>query len=323
MLAAVCVGISLACIVLPTAMRQNAAAALRTTVVAPLASLQARSELSRRAFLSRDASVRVADSVTVRSQRLLGVESENERLRQLLGLGAGLKWGFVPAEVLQGRGLGDEFTVTLSAGREEGVEMLAPVVAPEGLVGMVERVDRSFSLAILWPHPEFRVSAMSADESAYGIVSSHSSAGAARYLLELRSVPFRTPLKAGAQIVSSGLGGVYPRGIPIGSVVSELRTPEGITRSYLLRPVVRLPDVTSVMVLRPERVKAGVQGVWKVGAQADSATKGVMTAADSLMKVAALRAAAAVHVADSVSQAAAIKAAVAAALAKADSGRKP
>jgi rod shape-determining protein MreC len=286
-LAAVCVGVSLACIVLPSAMRENAAAALRTTVVAPLASLQARAEQSRRAFQTRDAAVHVADSVTLRSQRLTGVESENERLRRLLGLGAALRWGFVPAEVLQGRGLGDEFTVTLSVGRDAGVELLAPVVAPEGIVGMVERVDRSFSLAILWPHPEFRVSAMAADESAYGIVSSHPSSGAARYLLELRSVPMRTPLKAGASIVSSGLGGVFPRGIPVGTVVSEMRTAEGITRSYLLRPVVRLSDIASVMVLRAERVKAGVAGVWQVGASADSAAKGVVSGADSIAKASA------------------------------------
>lgn len=285
-LVAACAGISLVCIVLPPAMRDDAAAALRTTIVAPLASLQARAEQSRRAFLTRDAVVRVADSVTLRSLRLGGVESENAQLRRLLGLGAGLTWGFVPAEVLQGRGLGDEFTVTLSAGADAGVEKLSPVVAPEGLVGVVERVDRSFAMAILWPHPEFRVSAMSVDESAYGIVSSHSSTGAARYLLELRSVPIRTPLKVGAQIVSSGLGGVFPRGIPIGTVVAELRAPEGITRSYLLRPVVRLADIASVMVLRPVRVRAGVTGVWQLGTSADSAARGVVAAGDSLAKAA-------------------------------------
>jgi len=295
-------------------MRNNAAAALRTTVVAPLAGLQSRAEQSRRAFLTRDAAVHVADSVTLRSQRLTGVESENERLRLLLGLGAALHWGFVPAEVLQGRGLGDEFTVTLSAGGNSGVEVLSPVVAPEGLVGMVERVDPNVSLAILWPHPEFRVSAMAADESAYGIVSSHASTGAARYLLELRSVPIRTPLKAGALIVSSGRGGVFPRGIPVGTVVSEMKTPEGITRSYLLRPVVRLPDIASVMVLRADRAKAGVTGVWQLGASADSATKGVVTAADSLARAAR---------ADSAARAARIDSLARARAARADTGRKP
>src|SRR5580704_19779653 len=99
--------------------------------------MQVRAELSRRAFLAHDAALRTVDSVTLRSQRLTGVEEENERLRKLLGLGSALKWGFIPAEALQGRGLGDDFTVTLSAGTSAGVAREAPVVTTEGLVGMV------------------------------------------------------------------------------------------------------------------------------------------------------------------------------------------
>lgn len=281
-MAAVCGAAALVCLVLPASSRSNAASALRVSVVAPLADLQEKAELSRRAFLAHDAAVRVADSVTLRSQRLVGVEEENERLRKLLGLASAVKWGFVPAEALQGRGVGDEFTVPLSAGRRAGVVPLSPVVVSEGLVGFVERVDESLSIAILWPHPDFRVSAMAADGSAYGIVAAHAGSGAARYLLELRSVPLRSSLKAGTLIVSSGLGGVYPKGVPIGTVVSELRTPEGYARSYLVRPAVRLPDVTSVLILLPSRVSAGMQNVWQLATATDSAVKGAAAAGDSL-----------------------------------------
>jgi rod shape-determining protein MreC len=281
-LAALCGATALMCLILPPAMRGGAAASIRGTVVAPLASLQQRAELSRRAFLAHDDAVRVADSVTLRSQRLEGVTQENERLRRLLGLGAAVKWGFVPAEVLQGRGLGDEYTVTLTAGRRAGVAPLSPVVAPEGLVGMVERVDEGLSLAIIWPHPDFRVSAMAADGSAFGIVTAHLAPGAARYYLELRSVPIRSNLRPGMLVVSSGLGGVYPRGIPIGSVVAELKSTEGWARSYLVRPAVRLPDIASILILKPERVRAGFENVWQLGAAADSATKGVVAAGDSV-----------------------------------------
>lgn len=281
-LAAACGVAAFVCLILPMPMRSNAAAALRSTVVRPLASLQERAELSRRAFLAHDDALRLTDSVTLRAQRLSGVEDENGRLRKLLGFAAAVKWGFVPAEVLQGRGLGDETTITLSAGKRAGVEPLSPVVSPEGLVGMVERVDNAMSLAILWPHPDFRVSAMAADGSTFGIVTAHLGPGAERYLLELRSVPMRTQLKPGVVIVSSGLGGVYPRGIPIGTVLSELKTPEGWARSYLVRPVVKLPDITSVMILKPERVRAGLENVWQSGGATDSAMKKVVMAGDSL-----------------------------------------
>ncbi|MGH7653518.1 MAG: rod shape-determining protein MreC [Gemmatimonadaceae bacterium] len=284
-LAAACGVAALVCLVLPASSRSAAAASLRTTVVAPLASMQVKAELARRAFLAHDVAARLADSVTLRSQLLTGVEYENDRLRKLLGLGAALKWGFIPAEALQGRGLGDDFSVTLSAGRSAGVDSMSPVVTTEGLVGMVERVDNSFSLAIFWPHPDFRVSAMSADGSVFGIVTGHLGEGATRYYLELHSVPLRTPLKAGALVVSSGLGGVYPRGLPIGVVVSEMKTTEGFAKSYLLRPMVSPPDISSVFILTPARVRAGVENVWSTPAKADSARKAIVGAGDSVRRV--------------------------------------
>jgi rod shape-determining protein MreC len=102
----------------------------------------------------------------------------------------------------------------------------------------------------------------------------------------------RTQLKPGAVIVSSGLGGVYPRGIPIGTVLSELKTAEGWARSYLVRPVVKLQDITSVMILKPERVRAGLDNVWQNGAAADSAMKRVVIAGDSVTAAARTAAAA-------------------------------
>lgn len=281
-LAVACGVAALACLVLPATTRSAAAAALRTTVVAPLAALQVKAELSRKAFLAHDAALRVVDSVALRSQLLTGVEEENERLRKLLGLGSALKWGFIPAEALRGRGLGDDFTVTLSAGRSAGVEALSPVVTTEGLVGMVERADNSLSLAIFWPHPDFRVSAMAADGSAFGIVTAHRGEGASAYYLELHSVPLRSPLKAGTLVVSSGLGGVWPRGIPVGIVVSELKTTEGFAKSYLVRPMVSLPDISSVFILTPDRARAGVDNVWATGVNVDSVRKTLVAAGDSL-----------------------------------------
>ena len=275
-----CVLLSLVALVLPAPIRSAVAGALRGTVVVPLASLQERAEVSRRAVLAYDASVRVADSIRLQAGQADVAVAENERLRRLLGLGAALKWGFVPAEALHGRGLGDDYTMTLTVGRNEGVEPFSAVVAPDGLVGMIETVDARSSVAIVWPHPDFRVSAMSADGTAFGIVYPHLGAGATRFLLELRGVAFRNTLRPGTLIVSAGLGGVYPRGIPVGTVLSELKTAEGWARNYLLRPAVRPADATAVMVLQPRRAKEGVSAAWQTAV--DSALRMVVGAGDSL-----------------------------------------
>jgi rod shape-determining protein MreC len=151
------------------------------------------------------------------------------------------------------------------------------------------------SLAILFAHPDFRVSAMSADEKTFGIVQPHvgnSCQTAAkdthlcseRYLLEMRGVPFRATLKPGAVVFSSGLGGIYPKGIPVGVVLGEIKTTEAWARTYLLRPAVNPAELTSVMILTPQRATAGLQNVWADVASVDSATRSIVVAGDSLAR---------------------------------------
>lgn len=285
---AVCAVLSLIALVLPAQVREPIAGGMRRSILAPMLLLQQRAEDSRRALTMHDAVVAKRDSMAWRAMGVESLKTENDRLRDLLGLGSRLKWGFVPAEALHGSGVRDEFGVTLSAGSRAGVQKLSPVVAPEGLVGVVDNVDPMMSHAMLWTHPDFRVSAMSEDASAFGIVQAHLASGPTRYLMELRGVPFRTSIKPGTIIVSSGLGGVYPRGIPIGRVLGETQTSESWARTYLIRPAVFPADVYAVMILRPDRASAGVDNVWAVGTIADSAVRKIVGAGDSLARNAAL-----------------------------------
>ena len=70
-------------------------------------------------------------------------------------------------------------------------------------------------------------------------------------MLELRGVAFRDSLMAGTEIRSSGEGSVFPRGIPIETVVKDITQPGSYSRTYLVRPMVMPADVTVVMVLLP------------------------------------------------------------------------
>jgi rod shape-determining protein MreC len=111
--------------------------------------------------------------------------------------------------------------------------------------------------------------------------------------MELRGIPFRSQLKPGALVVSSGLGGVWPRGIPIGTVLQEISTVESWARTYLLKPVVSPADVGAVMILRNDRVTKGFENVWSSVAAAEAAAQRVVVAGDSAAKSAALAEAAA------------------------------
>ena len=275
---------------LPDHLRTPIASTVRRSVLTPLVSMQYRAERVRHALDSFEARALVADSVALRAADASALESENSQLRRLLGLGARLRWGFVPAQALHSRTAGEEFSVTLTAGAGAGIRAYSPVIAPDGIVGMVQSVEPGMSHAILYSHPDFRVSAMTVDEGALGIVRAHLGSGAERYLLELHGVPFRTSLTAGALVVSTGLGGTYPRGIPIGTIVREIRTSEGWARTYLVRPAVLPPDVGAVMVLSPERARVGLEGVWAI-ARLDSASRAVAAAGDSVNRAQAAAAA--------------------------------
>jgi rod shape-determining protein MreC len=282
-----CGVVALVLTVLPVNMREALAGGLRRTVVAPLVSLQQQAERGRSAFLSREATVSKVDSLALRVAQLSALEHENDRLRAIVGLGARLRTGFVVAEALHSPSLTEEQTLTLTAGSRAGVKPTSPIVAPEGLVGQIKTVDPNVSVGIMWTNPDFRASGMTLDAAASGIVSAHVGGdGPERYLLELRGVAFRQTLKPGTQIVTSGLGGVFPRGIPVGTVLGEIKTAEGWTRTYLLRPAVRPPDVSAVIILIPERNEERLQTVWASPTSADSAARRVAAAGDSIARLA-------------------------------------
>ena len=293
-----CLLLSLVSMVLPPNLREPVAGSLRRSLVAPLVRLQQGAERWRGAYISAQREELRRDTLALAAARVPTLETENERLRQLLGLASDLKWGFIPAQALQGRGRIEDFTITLSAGSRAGVRERSLVVAPEGIVGVVQTVDPTMSLAILFAHPDFRVSAMSADGSAFGIVQPHLTKtgtstpeatylASERWLLELRGVPFRSTLKPGAVVYSSGLGGIYPKGLPVGVVLGEIKTAEAWARTYLLRPAVNPAEISAVMVLTPQRAESGLTNVWADIGAVDSATRRIVMAGDSLARQAA------------------------------------
>jgi rod shape-determining protein MreC len=251
----VCAVLALLLTFLPLRLRESLAASLRQSVLAPVIALQAQAERTRSAFLTRNETTSRIDSLALRVAELQVLAEENERLRRLIGLARPLRWGFIPAEALRGRGLGDEHSVLLTAGSTSGIASGAGVVAPEGLVGKVATVDPTTSIAILWSHPDFRASATANDGAVFGIIAPHLGDEADRFLLELSGVPYRTVLR-------------------------QLQDAQGWSRTYLVQPAVLPSDVTQVMVLDPMRSLENLSPVW--ASRADSATRSVLRAADSL-----------------------------------------
>jgi rod shape-determining protein MreC len=248
-----CVALSLAAMSLPASWRDPFARVLRQTILAPLLTLQQQSELLRTSRARYERVEGQRDSAMLAATFISELRNENGRLRNLLGLGSRLNSGYVAAEVLHQAEPTSELTLIVSAGREEGVRPYAPVVSAEGLVGVVSAVDAHTSTVVTWAHPEFRASAMGSDASVFGIVQPGGAESPGVWLLELRGVPYRQTVAPGTIIVTSGLGGVFPRGIPIGTVTAETAEATPWERRYVVRPAVHPAAISHIMLLTTSR----------------------------------------------------------------------
>ena len=258
-----CVVLSVVAMSLPQRIRDPLARGLRETVLAPFLALQQQTELLSASLARYDAVVAQRDSAALAATFLPELRGENARLRGLLGLGTRLSSGYVPAEVLHEPEPSSALSFVVSAGKKQGVKPLSAVVSPDGLVGIVSSVDAKTSVVVTWAHPEFRASAMAADGSVYGIVAPHGSEGPRIWLLELQGVAYRQLVPTGTLVLTSGLGGVLPRGVPIGTVVGVAGEAEGWERTYLIRPAVHPAAVTHVMILTGPSLRGDLRSLFQ------------------------------------------------------------
>jgi rod shape-determining protein MreC len=249
MLFILCLGLSIVILFSPATWTNSVADTLRRTVLAPLVWLQVRAEEGRTSRVRFRILTAQRDSAAYLAQFLPSLRAENERLRQLLKLSHRLNASYIPAEVLHQPQATDGRTLLLSAGSRQGVAPFNPVVAPEGLIGMVMSVTAGSSVAMSWAHPEFRVSAFTIGGNALGVVAPSADVRSAEGALELRGVPYRDSVPPGTLVLSSGLGGVFPKGIPVGVVTGTLREEAGWERVYRLRPAANPGSAAHVLIL--------------------------------------------------------------------------
>lgn len=181
------------------------------------------------------------------------VAEENVQLRALLDLQERTPGTFVSANLLRPGTAGAASMFLLDAGADQGLRAGDPVLMRNGrigLVGVIREVSDGGAIGLDWSHPDFKASAMTADGQVSGLVEPRPGLFRGSSRLLLNAIPYTERLEPGTLITTSGLGGVYPRGIPVGEVF-ELHRDEGRWLSeYWLRPIVDPARVTHVLVVR-------------------------------------------------------------------------
>jgi rod shape-determining protein MreC len=267
-LAAVILLVALILLLLPADYQRPVRNSIRASVLQPFLALQ--SQVVQRRGQAVDVTQLRAqrDSLAAVVAAQASLSEENRQLRSALGLQARLADRFAPANVIRAGLTSAESTFIIDIGRADGVFVGSTVLTADGLLGVVWEVDERSAQAIDWTHPDFRVSAMTADGAAYGLVEPRRGAYREADLLALTGTAFQVDVRPGRRVVSSGRGGLHPRGIPIGSVIGIEEADTGWRKSYLVRPAVRPEGAVHVLVAVREG-GGDVGDVWQVQAPPD------------------------------------------------------
>lgn len=257
LVAATLIVASLVLLILPGPTRDSLARRANHAVMLPIAQarvafsghLGLREENERLRTELQRARLELARSRTLRVQ--------NREMRRLLGFAAGQPVRLVPARVVD-RDFGTLPTnFVLDRGADDGLAADQPVVTVDGLVGKTIDVSTRASRVMLYSHPDFSASALlvGGDHLEYGIVRPTPTGGLRLFL------PLRSESKSGDPVVTSGYGGSFPRGIPVGRIsVMEEEDRLGLQRIDRVDPVVDLGSVTTVFVLRRVDETSGPAG---------------------------------------------------------------
>lgn len=184
------------------------------------------------------------EQLRVDSLRVRETEDENGRLRRVLALRERLPLTTIAGEVIA-REWGWARSLTVNRGRGDNVLRMTPAVAPEGLVGRVAQVRSGTSIVQLLNDPASTVGATVQRTRTPGIVEGEPR-GTARFKYMARD---GAAIQVGDFIVTSGLGGVFPKGIPIGRVTAIIDRGSALFHYATITPVVDFGRIEEVLLL--------------------------------------------------------------------------
>ncbi len=178
------------------------------------------------------------------------VKAENDRLKDLLNYSEkDDEWEIVTCKVI-GKAQGIWFDVfTVNAGRNHGIKKDMPVVNAAGLVGRVTDVGATTCKVTAIVDARMSTSVMVERTRDVCMVRGTMEGGNARNEMELYYLPSGSDLVPGDKIITNGLGGIFPRGITVGTVTEVTRQSSGNDTNAIIVPSVDFLRIEEVMIV--------------------------------------------------------------------------
>lgn len=181
------------------------------------------------------------------------IVAENIRLRQMIGFETETRqFDMVPARIITRDIGGWTDTFTIDRGVEEGIKVNMPVIVPSGVVGYVTDVfahsarvqtilDPRSSIGVIVQRPESRVASVMQGN------------GTNRLEPEMVNIARDSDVLTGDTIITSGYGGIYPKGIIVGHVGRLVNDAEGFIRKAVIQPSVNFKNIEEVFIILHSR----------------------------------------------------------------------
>jgi rod shape-determining protein MreC len=195
-----------------------------------------------------------AEVVLLRNQvrDLKALEQENVELRKALGFSRRPLRSLIPCEVISRDITGWWQTIRMGRGTADNVVPNMAVVTLDGLIGKTVDASPRTCDVLLISDPQCKVSARIERTGSFGILKGTGQSGSGQVVCQMEFINKNVPIMPGDEVVTSGLGGVFPRGLLIGYVEKVYADDSGLFQRADVIPKADLGVLTYVFVVAEE-----------------------------------------------------------------------
>ncbi|MBI4733400.1 MAG: rod shape-determining protein MreC [Rubrobacteridae bacterium] len=196
---------------------------------------------------NRDLRKQLAESRSEVSE-LKNYKSENSRLRKLIDFKNQSDFKITTANVIGMPSSSWWSSIVIDRGTHDGIKRGMPVVSGGGLIGQITDASGESARVLLLNDSDSGVSVQVKRTGEFGII--HGQINSTK--LTLRNISRDSTIRKGDQLHSSGLGGIFPKGIYVGKVTGINQTPYGLFKTVEVSSPVDFVKLREVMIIKSE-----------------------------------------------------------------------
>ena len=186
------------------------------------------------------------DLLTRRNSDLLETVKQQGRIKKLQGTNKKEKVKSLTALVIGRDSTQWSKMIFIDKGTDDGIRGNVAVVTDVGIVGHIIHSTATTSKVLLITDSRSAVDSLFQNTRVTGV-----STGTGEDLCEIKFVPIDAELKVGDRVISSGLGGIFPKGRMVGTVVGVAKRKQELFQDVVVAPSVDLSRLEDVLVLLP------------------------------------------------------------------------